>query len=215
MDRLKHKKAVIFDMDGTIADSIPFHKKAWLTFLRNHGIQLAPEAFQAQNHGNIDEMIRRFFGDNIPDEQLKLLGQEKEQIYRDSYKEYLKEIEGLTLFLQKLKASGFGISLATMGDTPNINFILEGLGIKEYFQTITGGHEVVRGKPDAEIFNIALGKLKLKKEDCIVIEDSLGGVISSLQAGIDVIGITTSHSSEELMKKGCIFTIGDFHDFKT
>lgn len=213
MDRLKYKKAVIFDMDGTIADSIPFHKEAWLRFLRNHRINLAPEEFQAQNHGNINEMIRRFFGDNIPDEQIKLLGQEKEQTYRDLYKDYLKEINGLTLFLQKLKDSRYEISLATMGDTPNINFVLNGLGIKDYFHTITGGHEVVRGKPDAEIFNIALDKLKLKKDDCVVIEDSIGGVISSLQAGIDVIGITTSHLSDELMESGCIFTIDDYNDF--
>ncbi|MGD9558284.1 MAG: HAD family hydrolase [Mangrovibacterium sp.] len=214
MDRLKHKKAVIFDMDGTLADSIPFHKEAWLTFLSNHGVNLAPEDFQAQNHGNIDEMIRRFFGDGIPDEQMKSLGQEKEQTYRDLYKDYLEEIKGLTSFLQKLKVSGYGISLATMGDAPNIEFILNGLGIKDYFQPITGGHEVVRGKPDAEIFHIALDKLKLKKEDCIVIEDSLGGVIASLQAGIDVIGITTAHPSDELIKNGCIFTINDYRDFK-
>ena len=76
-------KGIIFDMDGTLVDNIPFHKKAWLTLLGNNGIHMDPETFLGQNNGTIDEMIRKFFGNDLPAEKLKQLGQEKESLYRN------------------------------------------------------------------------------------------------------------------------------------
>lgn len=205
-------KAIIFDMDGTLVDSIPFHKDAWLLFLKKHGIILAPEEFQAQNHGNIDEMIRRFFGKDLEEDKVKELGQEKERTYRAMYKSHIKEIQGLTDLLNKMNNQHIVAALATMGDMPNIDFVLDEINIRPYFSSITGGHEIVRGKPDSEIFNLALAKLNLKTTECIVIEDSLGGVISALNAGIRVVGITTSHSHEELQSNGCFYTISNFDE---
>ena len=109
---------------------------------------------------------------------------------------------------------GINASLATMGDTPNIDFVLDELSIREFFHSVTGGHEIIRGKPDAEIFNLALKKMNLNSADCIVIEDSAGGILSARQAGIKVIGITTSHSEDELKAKGCFHVISDFHDLQ-
>jgi HAD superfamily hydrolase (TIGR01549 family) len=205
-------KVIIFDMDGTLVDSIPFHKDAWLSFLKKHGIILDPELFQAQNHGNIDEMIRRFFGPDISEEKVIELGQEKEKIYRDLYTHHITEVEGLTDLLNTMKKKGIEASLATMGDQPNIDFVLDKLNIRSFFQSITGGHEITRGKPDGEIFELSLKKMDLKNTDCIVIEDSIGGVLSARQAGIKVIGITTSHNTDELIKNGCIYTISNFKE---
>ncbi len=213
INKLTSKKAIIFDMDGTLVDNIPFHKKAWMTFLSNYNINLNAEQFQAQNHGNIDEMIRRFFGEDISVDEVKKLGQEKEDIYRDLYWVSIKEIKGLTDFLIKIRDLGLQSSLATNGDIPNINFILTELKVRSYFHSITGGHEITRGKPDPEIFELALKKIGLKSNECIVIEDSQGGIISAQKAGIEVIGITTSYTSDELMKMGCVGTISDYTEF--
>lgn len=205
-------KAVIFDMDGTLVDNISFHKHAWLLFLKKHNIILDPDQFQAQNHGNIDEMIRRFFGQDLSDDKVKELGQEKERTYRDIYRSHIKEIHGLTNFLNIMKSMNIIAALATMGDMPNINFILDELNVRPYFFSITGGHEIVKGKPDSEIFDLSLAKLNLKNTDCIVVEDSIGGVVSALNAGIRVVGITTSHTHEELKSKGCFYTISNFDE---
>ena len=205
-------KAIIFDMDGTLVDNIPFHIDAWLSFLKKHDIVLDPEEFQAKNHGNINEMIRKFFGQDAPDEKVKELGQEKERTYRDLYKNHIKEIEGLSELLKKMKKLEIKASLATMGDTPNIDFVLDELKIRQFFHSGTGGHEIQRGKPDSEIFNLSLQKLNLESTDCMVIEDSTGGILSALGAGIRVIGITTSHTDDELMRNGCLFTISNFKE---
>ncbi len=208
-------KAIIFDMDGTLVDNIPFHKEAWIAFLKKHDIVLNPKEFQAQNHGNIDEMIRRFFGQNLQDEKVKKLGQEKEETYRSLYKNHIQEIEGLTILLNRMKDLGIRASLATMGDTPNIDFVLDELSIRRFFHSVTGGHEIIKGKPDAEIFNLALKKMNVNSADCIVIEDSIGGIISAKQAGIKVVGITTSHSEDELKANGCFHVITNFHELKS
>lgn len=208
----KKIKAIIFDMDGTLVDSIPYHKEVWLSFLKKHSIFLDPEDFLTKNQGHIDEMIRRFFGQGLPHEKVKILGQEREKAFRDLYRHNIKEINGLTDFLIKMREMNIKASLATLGYTQNIDLVLDELNIRGFFHSITGGHEVRKGKPDPEIYHLALEKLALKNTDCVVIEDSISGVTSARQAGIEVIGITTSHTENELIANGCFSTISNFHD---
>ncbi|MGL5914364.1 MAG: HAD family hydrolase [Bacteroidales bacterium] len=205
-------KGVIFDMDGTLVDNIAFHKEAWLNFLHKYGINIDANSFITQNHGTISEMIVRFFGDKLSPEEIYQLGQEKEQSYRSLYQKHIKEIDGLSRFLQKLKVNNIKIGLATMCDTPNIDFTLNGLNIMPYFDAMTGGHEVKNGKPNPEIFLLALQKLGLKSEDCIAFEDSIGGVKSALSAGLKVVGMTSTHTNQELLEAGCFRTINSFRE---
>ena len=205
-------KAILFDMDGTLVDSIPFHTASWVSFLKKYGIMLEPKQFHAQNHGNIDEMIKRFFGAAISDEKRIELGNEKEVMYRDLYRLQIREIDGLTDFLKALNKQKITVALATMGDQTNIGFILDAIKIRPYFQYITGGNEIVKGKPDPEIYELSLKKMNLKATDCVVIEDSIDGVLSAQKAGIRVIGITTSHTTDELKQAGCYYTISDFRE---
>jgi HAD superfamily hydrolase (TIGR01509 family) len=208
----KNIKAIIFDMDGVLVDSIPYHKEAWLSFLKKHNIILAPEDFLAQNHGNIDDMIHRFFGHDLPEAQVKALGQNREEMYSNLYKGKVKEIEGLTNFLTKMSEINMLASLATMGTAQNVDFILESLKIRRFFHSITNGFEVEIGKPNPEIYQLALDKLGLNNSDCIVIEDSTGGITAARGAGIDVIGVTTSHTEDELIANGCIAAISNFNE---
>jgi HAD superfamily hydrolase (TIGR01509 family) len=181
-------------------------------FLKKHKIVLDPEQFQAQNHGNIDTMIKHFFGAEITTERMVQLGKEKEELYRNSYRQYIREIDGLTDFLRILKKQGIQVALATMGDLTNISFVLNELQIGSFFQVITSGQEVKKGKPDGEIYELTLRKMNLKSTDCLVIEDSADGVRAARYAGIKVIGITSSLSSDELLKHGCFHTITNYRE---
>lgn len=208
--KMKNIKAIIFDMDGTLVDNIPYHKQAWILFLQKYGFKMDTNSFNAQNHGTIDEMIVRFFGKNLSEKTIKELGKEKEKTYRSLYKPYIKEVTGLKFFLQDLEKKQIKIMLATMGDKDNINFILESLNIMSSFSSITGGNEITKGKPDPEIYNSVLSKNNLKNNECIAIEDSIGGIQSALDAGLQVIGITTTHTKSELIDAGCYKVIDDF-----
>jgi len=203
-------KAIIFDMDGTLVDNIPYHEESWIVFLKEYGIIIEPENFSAQNHGTLDEMIIRFFGNDISKERIHELGLAKERAYQDLYRKNLKGIDGLTLFLKKLKQNHIKTGLATMGIPASIDFILDGLNIKGYFDEITGGIEVIKGKPDPDIFLKTVEKLKVDVKDTIAVEDSMGGVKAAKDAGLKVVGITTTHSEAELMDNGCTFIIHDY-----
>ena len=216
MPQFQHYFATIqdlfFDMDGTLIASIPFHQEAWLRFLGNHGIHLRPEDFHAQNHGTLKEMIHRFFPHEKSLEKRAELGEEKEITFRQIYAPHLTEILGLSPFLEFLNQKKIGIHLSTMGDQNNIDFSLDGLGIRPYFKTITGGHEVFRGKPDPEIFLKSMEKAGAKSEHSLVFEDSGGGIRSALSAGLPVVGIATSHSKKELLEMGCLAAFENFEE---
>jgi beta-phosphoglucomutase len=207
-------KALIFDMDGTIVDNIPYHHEAWLNFLQKYGIAIRPEDFAAQNHGTADEMIIRFFGNDLTIEKIKELGYEKEQTYRDLYLHEIKEITGLTALVKSAKRKGIKIALATMGNEDNIDFILEGLDIKKYFDVIVGGNQVKAGKPDPEIFQTILNHLQLQPNECVVFEDSYGGVQSAQSAKIPVVGVLTSNTKEEFHLWNVQKTIKEFTEVR-
>jgi beta-phosphoglucomutase-like phosphatase (HAD superfamily) len=197
-------------MDGTLVDSIPFHQEAWLRFLASHGIHLRPDEFHAQNHGTIDEMVSRFFPAVQDSTALYALGQEKESMYREIYKPHIHEVAGLTPFLERIYTLGIQAHLATMGDQPNIDFVLDGLRIRSFFSSITGAEEVGKGKPNPEVFLRSIEKAKVHASDCWVLEDSKGGIMAGKSAGCLVIGITTSHSPEELISYGADRTVVNF-----
>jgi beta-phosphoglucomutase len=209
---MKIPKAIIFDMDGTLVDNIPYHRDAWLEFLQKHGIHLNAHQFHAQNHGTIDEMMQRFFPQIQDPYQLYELGQEKERTYREMYRPHIRELNGLSLFLQQMKAKGIICLLATMGDQPNIDYTLDSLGIRPYFSFTTGGHEVNRGKPDPEIFLVSMQKAGLEPEECLILEDSQGGILAAQRAGVKVVGISTSESKETLLSLGCDWVVADFEE---
>jgi HAD superfamily hydrolase (TIGR01509 family) len=126
------------------------------------------------------------------------LEEEKELLYRGFYAEHRKPAEGLLIFLQDLRSRGIKTALATSAGPGNIDFIVDGLGIRDQFDAIIGGAEVTKGKPDPEIYLKAAALVDVAPEDCWVIEDSLQGIASGLAAGARVVGITTSHTAEEL-----------------
>jgi HAD superfamily hydrolase (TIGR01509 family) len=204
---------IIFDMDGTIVNNIPFHKDAWLLFLKSNNIPIDEKDFNVPNHGTIDEMIIRFFGTDLPAEKIKELGEEKERIYRNLYQSQIREISGLSECLNRLRHNNIYIGLATMGDMPNIDFIIDNLDIRKYFHTVIGGHEVSKGKPDPEIFLTAMKKLRVDNKNCIAVEDSIGGVRAALGAGLKVVGITTTFTKEELLDNGCFQTVDNYLNF--
>jgi beta-phosphoglucomutase len=196
---MKNLKAVLFDMDGVIVDNLPYHVNAWLLFCERKNIPLTRELFYKELNGmNSKDTFDYFYQREMSSEELSALEEEKELIYRNFYQNFRKPAEGLMVFLEELKSAGILCALATSAGQGNIDFIVDGLGIRDYFQTIVGGGEVKKGKPDPEIYLKAADQLGVNYADCWVIEDSLQGIKSGHSAGMNVVGITTSHTKEEL-----------------
>ena len=206
------KQAIIFDMDGTIVDNMHIHLETWLSFLSDHNIHLDKEGFEKQGHGNLTEIISRIFKLDKRDPEVQRIGQAKEKFYRDAYRGRIIEISGFIETLQRLKHQNISRALATMGDTPNIDLVVDALEIRDQFESIIGGHEVENGKPHPEIFLKTLDRLQVHPKNSLVIEDSISGIQAAINAGIRVIGITTSYNRERLMDAGCYTTISNYRD---
>ena len=202
-------KAVIFDMDGTMIANMQHHDLAWQEFLKRHGIEMSEEERKRKISGrHNDQIFAMLFGEDTPVEKRKEYGEEKEQIYRGLYKNDIKEVEGLTLLLKRLKEKGFKLAVATTAPQKNRDFGLEELGLTNMFEVIVGAEDVTRGKPDPQIYEMTAEKLGVDPHECLVFEDSLVGVEAAKNAGMRVIGITTSHMASDLGETEA--TIDDF-----
>lgn len=188
--------AFIFDMDGTMIDNMNFHTQAWLQFLDSLGIALTAEEMERQNHGKIEEIIRRICGSDLSDEQVKTLGDRKELLYREMYRPHLKLIPGLEEFLKKARQQHIPMAIATSAGRPNLDFVLEGLNLGSYFDAFVGGDDVKQGKPHPETFLLAAQHLNVAPAQCVVFEDTIAGIEAAHNAGMKAIAITTTLSAQ-------------------
>ncbi|MHA8063032.1 HAD family hydrolase [Aquirufa aurantiipilula] len=192
-------EAVLLDMDGVVVDNLPYHVDAWLLFCEQHGIPLTREVFYRELNGmNSKDTFEWFYGREMSREEIEHLEEKKEAIYRNFYADHRVAAPGLIAFLTELQEQGIACALATSAGQGNIDFIVDGLGIRHFFQAIVGGAEVKKGKPDPEIYMKAADLLGANYAHCWVVEDSLQGIQAGLSAGMQVVGITTSHTASEL-----------------
>ena len=195
---MSRKFAVIFDMDGVLVDNSSYHVRAWNLFLKSKGIvfndDMKKKVFGATNR----EHLEIFFKRKLTDEEVLLFEEIKEQIYRDIYKPEIKPVKGLISFLELLAENKIPIALATSAPKVNIDFVLEKTGTSKFFRKIFDASSVTIGKPNPEIYLKAIASLKIPALNCIVIEDSVNGILAAKAAGAKVIGITTTHQSVEL-----------------
>jgi len=190
--------AVIFDMDGVIVDSNPFHKKALLQFCRKYGFNLTEKEMKTNVFGRTNkEWLTNLFG-NISLEKLKQLEDEKEALFREMYLPFIRPVKGLIRFLDMLKEKRIRIAIATSAPKSNVDFTLLQTGIADYFQTIIDGDSIINSKPHPEIYLKTTKQLGYSPNNCVVIEDSISGIEAAKKAGGKVVGITTTHTKNEL-----------------
>src|SRR5438128_621216 len=138
---------LVFDMDGVILDSNPTHREAWAAYNRRFGIQTG-EAMQQRMYGKRnDEIVRDFFGSGLTPEEVLAHGAAKEGLFRQMMAPRLTAslVAGVTRFLQNRNGAPAG--LATNAERANVDFVLDGLGLRSCFQAVVDGHQVSRPKP--------------------------------------------------------------------
>lgn len=199
--KTEQRFAFIFDMDGTMIDNMPFHNRIWVQFLNEIGGQPDENTFHDQTAGKTNpEIIRMYLGQETSDADIERYSQEKEIRYRSLYSEHLRTIPGLAAFFEKVRQRGILLGLASSAWMENIHFVLEGLGVSDYFQVIVSGEEVKNGKPDPEIFLEAARRLEIPPAQCLVFEDASKGIEAAHHAGMDVVLVTTSMSRDQALR---------------
>jgi beta-phosphoglucomutase len=201
-------RALIFDMDGVIIDSNPWHRIAWAEYTRRHGVEMT-EAMQRRMYGKRnDEIIRDFLGADLSDPEVFAHGAAKEALYREFMQPRAGEslVPGIREFLARHRS--LDLAVATNAEAANVDFVIDAAGLGPFFRVIVNGHQVDNPKPHPEIYLRVAERLQVPAEECIVFEDSYTGVESGLAAGMRVIGIGTTHDH----LPGVSLLIRDFND---
>lgn len=202
--------AVIFDMDGVIIDSNPFHKISLRQFCEKYGYHLSDQELINKIYGRTNkDWIANLFG-ALSKEELSRYGEEKEALFREIYKNDISALRGLPEFLESLKEKNIPIAIGTSAPRSNVDFVLASTGLEKYFSVILDESNVEQGKPNPEIYLKVAAKLGYEPGRCIVFEDSLSGVESAQRAGAKVVGVATTHTFDELNHTD--FVIQDFMD---
>ncbi len=206
-------KAFLFDMNGTMIDDMDYHTTAWQKILKEElQTSLSWDEVKAQMYGKNSEVLARFFGeDRFTQEEADRLSIEKEKIYQKEYISQLRLINGLDKFLEKAAENNIKMAIATAAIMFNIDFVVDNLDLRHYFQVLISADEVSKSKPHPETFLKSAEELGLDSKDCLVLEDAPKGVEAAQNAGMDCLVITTMHGPEEFSQyKNIIGFVKDY-----
>jgi beta-phosphoglucomutase-like phosphatase (HAD superfamily) len=192
-------KALIFDMDGTMIDSMPTHKAAWIEFARRHGIAMdVPEMMRRTTGRTGVECMGELFGRVMTAEEAEPLVHEKEIIYRELYAPIFSEVKGFKAFMDRALQQGLPVGVGTAGDAANVAFAFSHLRLKPEPSVVIRGDMGLAGKPNPDIFLEAAKRLGFAPFECVVFEDAPFGIEAARRAGMRAVAITTTHSAQEL-----------------
>ena len=195
-------KAVLFDMDGVLFNSMPYHSKAWNEVMTNHGLDLSrEEAYLHEGRtaaGTINIIYQRQYGKDATQEEIENLYKEKSKLF-NSFPE-AEPMPGAWELLQKVKAAGLTIMLVTGSGQRSLLDRLDhhypGIFKPELMVT---AYDVKHGKPHPEPYLMALEKGGFKQDEAIVIENAPLGIEAGVAAGIYTIGVNTGPIPDDVL----------------
>ena len=197
-------KAVLFDMDGVIVDSMPYHFISWFETLKKYNVTVSPFDIYEKEGEKCETCVERFFkrdnikyDDKIITEVLKL----RDKLYKKYFKVYLfSDIEHV---LDRLKEKGFLIAIVTGSNRDKVKSMLPKKIISK-FDVIIAADMIKRGKPSPDSYLTAAKQLKVKPSQCIVIENAPNGIKAAKAAKMFCVAVTTSLPKQYLKQANII-----------
>lgn len=191
-------RAVIWDMDGIIIDSAPYHLKAWQEVFSKRGLNFTDDDFHSSFGMRNDTIIGDFLGEGAPDEEIAAIGREKEASFRLKIRQNPRPLPGVVALMAALAERDLKMAIASSAPRENIELVIDTLGIARHFLVIISEKDVTRGKPEPDGYLLAAKRLGVKPENCLVIEDAIVGVTAARRAGMHCLAVTNSHPRDSL-----------------
>ena len=175
-------RALLFDLDGTLADTDSLHLPTWVDVLEPYGVRVDEEFYRESISGrNTSEIVRDLLPE-LSDEENRSVGDAKEARFRERATE-LEPLPGLVDFVERGRERGMRVALVTNAPEENVEVIMLALGLREFFDTVVLADEVEAVKPHPAPYKAALRKLGVAAGEALAFEDSVSGISSSVAAG--------------------------------
>ena len=194
--------AVIFDMDGVLIDSNPFHLQIWREFLTRQAVSFDPEALPAQIFGQRDDKaLRLFLGAHLTDDQVQEWSEELEANFREAFRPHAKALPGVDALIKECCQAGIPMAVASSAMKKNVDFVVQALHLGSYFQSVVSGDEVSRPKPDPEIYVRVAEHLSVDPSRTVAFEDSFVGIEAVVRAEMKCVAIASTFSKQQLQEE--------------
>ena len=204
-------RALLFDLDGTLAETDSLHLPTWVEALRPYGIEVDESFYRERISGRSNSKIVEDLLPDLSAEEGRELANAKEASFRERAHE-LEPLPGLLDFMQEGKSRELSLALVTNAPEENVEAILLALGLREFFDEVVLSDEVGPVKPDPAPYKAALEKLGVTSKEALAFEDSTSGIASSVAACIPTVGIASTQKAGTLEEAGAFMVARDFTD---
>ncbi len=183
-------RAVLWDLDGTLADSREFHWRAWRETMREAGVEITESQFLASFGQRNDAILSKWLGAQASADRIREIGEAKEALYRRFIQdEGIAPLPGAAEWVRRLGRAHWRQAIASSAPRLNVEVMTRVLGFQDSMGALVGAEDVQRGKPDPDVFLAAADKLGVAPERCVVVEDAAAGVEAARRGGMRSIGI--------------------------
>jgi beta-phosphoglucomutase len=189
-------QALLFDLDGTLIDSMPHHHDAWVLWHQKHGLPLDVEGFFSATAGRSNAEI---LADMLPAAsaaEIETMADEKETLYREIAAKSLALIAGARAYVAQARAAGLRLAVCTASTPQNMKLAFDRYAIDGWVETVTSPADGLRGKPHPDIFLEAARRLGVPPGACLVFEDAPLGIEAARRAGMRAFALTTTLPAE-------------------
>jgi beta-phosphoglucomutase family hydrolase len=199
---MNNQNAFLFDLNGTMIDDMPYHLEIWYEILvKEYGATLTRDQVKHHLYGKSQEVLARVLGrDRYSEKELDDISMNKERRYQELYRPHMDLLPGLFSFLEQAYDAKIKMAIGSAAITFNIDFVIDTLKIRHYFDAIVSADDVATSKPHPETFLKAAQRLNVAPTSCIVFEDAPKGVEAAQNAGMKAVVLTTTHPREDFQQ---------------
>lgn len=206
--------ALLFDIDGTLADTDPLHLEAFNRTFAPYGHAFDKARFSRELQGLANVAIAARFVPHLSAADGMAVLDDKEAVFRELARTAIHAVPGLFALLDLADAAGLPMAAVTNAPRANADLILDGLGIRHRFKAVVIGADLPHGKPHPLPYLEGLRLLGARADVSVAFEDSRTGIASATSAGIATIGIRTSLAHEDLVAAGAVMSAAGYDELE-
>ena len=207
-------KAVIFDIDGTLIDTVDLHASAWVEALKHFGFDIAFEDMRSQIGKGGDQILHGLLPPDVIEQRGEEIKDFRGELFKRDYLAKARPFPGVRNLFERIRASGQRAVLASSGTGEEVEQYKRIAGIADLIDSATSSDDAARSKPFPDIFQAALAKLSpLKPEEAVVVGDTPYDAEAARNAGVKTVGVLSGGFSEQSLREaGCIAVYRDTED---